>query len=58
MPNPRKLPTFEYLGKVWTADERLQEFRHIVFGEMPEFVPFGSEKGILLLKALVSLWSA
>jgi hypothetical protein len=31
----------------------LREFRHIVFGEMPEFVPFDSEKGEELLTAIV-----
>lgn len=50
MANPRKLPTCEYQGKVWTVDERLGEFRHIVFGEMPEFVPFDSPLGLELLE--------
>jgi hypothetical protein len=35
------LPEF----KGYTIDRRLREFRRIVFGEMPEFVPFDSEKG-------------
>ena len=51
MANPRKLPTCEYQGKVWTVDERLGEFRHIVFGEMPEFVSFESTEGADLLRA-------
>jgi len=38
-------------GKEWTVDERLQEFRFVVFGKMPEFVPFDSEKGLGLLRA-------
>ncbi|MDG6973000.1 MAG: hypothetical protein JRN13_06670 [Nitrososphaerota archaeon] len=52
MANPRKLPTFKYQEKVWAVDEKLGEFRHIVFGEMPEFVAFGRPQGFELLKAL------
>ncbi|MDA4128666.1 MAG: hypothetical protein OK422_04350 [Thaumarchaeota archaeon] len=48
----RQLPTLEYEGKLWTADFRLREFRFIVFGEMPEFIPFESDLGIELLRAL------
>lgn len=33
-------------------DSRLHEFRHIVYGEMPEFVPFTSEQGEELLRVL------
>jgi hypothetical protein len=51
--SPRELPTFAHLGKVWTVDLRLKEFRFVVFGEMPEFVPFDSEEGGLLLTALL-----
>jgi len=36
-----RLPEF----KGYTIDRRLREFRRIVLGEMPEFVPFDSEKG-------------
>jgi len=32
-------------GKEWTVDPRLREFRHIVYGELLEFVPFDSEEG-------------
>jgi len=46
---PRKLPSFIHKGKVWTVDPRLREFRFIVYGEMLEFVPFESEKGLELL---------
>lgn len=46
----RKLPSFEYGGKLWTVDPRLKEFRFIVHGEMPEFVPFDSDKGMKLLE--------
>lgn len=42
---------FTYQGKVWTVDERLGEFRHIVYGEIPEFVPFDSDLGLRLLRA-------
>ena len=37
----RTLPTF----REYTVDRRLREFRKMVFGEMPEFIPFDSEKG-------------
>lgn len=36
-----RLPEF----KGYTVDRRLREFRRIVFGEMPEFVPFESVRG-------------
>jgi len=36
-----KLPEFEG----FTVDRRLKEFRRLVFGETPEFIPFDSEKG-------------
>lgn len=35
------LPTFHE----YTVDRRLREFRKMIFGEMPEFIPFDSEKG-------------
>lgn len=47
----RRLPTFEYQGKTWTIDERLGELRHLVYGEMPQFVPFDSDLGLKLLLA-------
>jgi hypothetical protein len=37
----RRLPVF----RGYTVDRRLREFRRIEFGEVPEFVPFDSEKG-------------
>jgi hypothetical protein len=46
--SPRRLPTFVYNGKAWTVDVRLGEFRHIVFGEVTEFVPFDSRLGVEL----------
>jgi hypothetical protein len=36
-----RLPEF----KGYTVDWRLREFRRLVFGEMPEFIPFDSKKG-------------
>ena len=48
----RKLPSFEYDRKLWTVDFHLREFRFVVLGEMPEFVPFESDKGRDLLAAL------
>ncbi|HEV2120611.1 MAG TPA: hypothetical protein VGS11_10995 [Candidatus Bathyarchaeia archaeon] len=52
MDSPRRLPTFDHEGKVWTIDFRLREFRFIVFGRLPEFVPFDSEEGQRMLRAL------
>ena len=49
--SPKRLPSFIHKGKVWTVDERLREFRHLVFGEMPEFVPFDSVEGESLFMA-------
>lgn len=46
----RKLPTFSVDGKEWTLDTRLQEFRFVVLGKMPEFVPFNSPKGLELME--------
>ncbi len=43
----RKLPTF----RGYTLDDRLGEFRKMKLGEVPEFVPFSSEKGQRLLAA-------
>ncbi len=40
-------------GKVWTGDERLQEFRFLQYGEMPEYMPFEGPLGLELLRALV-----
>ncbi len=36
-----RLPEF----KGYTVDMRLGEFRRMVFGEVPEFIPFDSAKG-------------
>jgi hypothetical protein len=49
----RRLPSIIVRGKEWTMDERLHEFRYLVFGETPEFVPFDSEKGDELMDAFV-----
>ena len=49
---PTKLASFTHNGKLWTVDPRLREFRHIVYGELPEFVPFDSEEGDELLRSL------
>lgn len=37
----KQLPTF----KGYTVDMRLSEFRRLVYGETPEFIPFDSPKG-------------
>jgi hypothetical protein len=50
-PSPRRLPTFRYRGKTWTVDELLREFRFMILGKVPEFVPFDSKKGAQLLLA-------
>lgn len=42
----RKLPIVDG----YTVDERLKEFRKMEFGKEPEFIHFGSEQGIELLK--------
>ena len=41
----RILPIF----KGYTVDMRLQEFRKISLNELPEFIPFTSDKGARLL---------
>ncbi len=41
----RILPTF----KGYTVDMRLQEFRKIKMNQLPEFIPFTSDKGARLL---------
>jgi len=41
----RRLPPITVRGREWTVDERLKEFRFIVHGKVPEFVPFNCEKG-------------
>lgn len=46
----RRLPTLDCEGKTWTVDYRLREFRFVVYGKMPEFVPFESDEGIKLLR--------
>lgn len=45
-----RLPTLKRGNKVWTIDKRLKEFRFMVYGRIPEFVPFDSEKGLRLMK--------
>ena len=40
-----KLPEF----KGYTVDRRLKEFRRIILGEMPEFIPFDSDQGKKLM---------
>lgn len=49
--SPQRLPTFTYKGEVFTVDFRLREIRHLVLGETPEFVPFESARGRILLRA-------
>jgi hypothetical protein len=44
-----KLPTF----KGYTVDMRLKEFRVLEPGKKPEFLPFNSEQGDLLLAELI-----
>ena len=36
----------------YTVDRRLGEFRKLVAGQQPEFIPFASTKGQRLLRAL------
>ena len=44
----RKLPTFNG----YTVDVRLGQFRKVIYGQRPEFIPFESKQGRKLLKAL------
>ena len=48
---PRRLPEFTYKGQVFTVDWRLREFRHLIYGETPEYVPFQSKRGRELMRA-------
>ncbi len=41
----RQLPTF----KGYTVDFRVKEFRKVIFGKLPEFLPFDSPKGLKLV---------
>lgn len=43
----RALPTF----RGYTVDVRLREFRKVIVGRRPEFIPFDSRKGFRLLLA-------
>lgn len=52
---PHRLDSFMLGGKEWTVDPRLREFRHIVYGELPELVPFDSEEGEELMQALTGV---
>ena len=45
------LPSFNYEGINYTVDQRLQQFRSMVMGKMPEFVSFDSEKGKKMMTA-------
>lgn len=45
---PRTLPVF----RGYTVDWRLREFRKVEYGKKMEFIPFGSKKGVDLLRAL------
>lgn len=42
----RQLPVY----KGYTIDFRLREIRKIIFGQIPEFIPFNSKKGQRLFK--------
>lgn len=39
------LPTFNYNGKIYAVDERLGEFRFLVFGKKQEYILFDSPRG-------------
>ncbi len=43
------LKQIKYKSKIYTVDYRLEEFRFIEYGKMPEFIQFDSELGIELL---------
>lgn len=44
----RELPEFNG----YTVDHRLREFRKLNYGELPEFIPFDSKRGIELLEEM------
>jgi hypothetical protein len=46
----RKLPVF----KGYTVDVRSKEFRKIILGKLPEFIPFESEEGEKLLSEFLN----
>ena len=46
--SPRKLPEF----KGYTIDEKLREFRRVVYGKSIEFIAFDSAKGKKLLRQM------
>ena len=43
-----KLPTFNG----YTIDYRIREFRRFIYGELPEFIPFDSDRGKELLSEM------
>ena len=45
------LPTFAFQGKTYVVDERLEQFRYLQPGEMPEYIDFGSDKGEEMMEA-------
>ncbi len=47
----RKLPIY----KNYTVDFRLKEFRKVVFGKLPEFIPFDSPKGQKLINEFLKI---
>jgi hypothetical protein len=38
-------------GELFTVDFELREIRHLLFGQTPEFIPFESARGRVLLRA-------
>jgi len=46
------LKRIKYKNKIYTVDYRLEEFRFIEYGKIPEFIPFDSELGIELLSII------
>jgi hypothetical protein len=46
--SPRKLPEF----RGYTVDERLRQFRKVVYGRSIEFIDFESVKGTKLLRQM------
>ena len=45
----KELETTTYKGKKYTIDNTLEEIRLMEHGRAPEFIPFDSEKGQLIL---------
>ena len=44
------------MSKGYTVDFRLREFRKLVYGKQPEFIPFSSPQGEKLITRMLKAW--